>query len=379
MEEPASAEIGLLLCGDVMLGRGIDQLLPHPGDPTIYEHWRYVHSARAFIELAQRKNGVVPNNRGVDYVWGDALTDFAEFRPDLRLINLETAITARGQPWPRKRIHYRMHPRNIDVLTHAGIDFCALANNHVLDWGYPGLEETIDTLTQAGIRHAGAGRDRIEAGAPAILEVPGKGRVVVVSLATPSSGVPTAWAAGRRKPGINLIGLTDRWFGYVCRRIADIKRAGDILVASIHWGGNFGYALDQSQRDFARRLIDEARVDLVHGHSSHHVKGIEVHNGKPILYGCGDLINDYEGIPKSPKRQSFAPELGMIYFARFSIANSRLVSLQMRPTRMNQMRIRRGDVDDARRLCAILNEEGAKLGTHVVNEDGILSLHLATA
>ena len=97
--------------------------------------------------------------------------------PDARIINLETAITVSDRYRP-KGINYRMHPANIGCLTAAGVDCCALANNHVLDWGVAGLEETLATLDVAGIRRAGAGRDLEEGMAPAVLSVPGKGRVL---------------------------------------------------------------------------------------------------------------------------------------------------------------------------------------------------------
>jgi poly-gamma-glutamate synthesis protein (capsule biosynthesis protein) len=77
----------------------------------------------------------------------------------VRIVNLETSITTSGDYWPGKEVHYRMNPRNIGSLTAAGIDCCALANNHVLDWGYEGLAETLATLDRAGIKHAGAGRN----------------------------------------------------------------------------------------------------------------------------------------------------------------------------------------------------------------------------
>ena len=178
-------EIRLALCGDVMLARGIDQILRYPGDPTIIR--RHPNNANDYVRMAERASGKLPDHRDVDYVWGDALAEFEAFAPDLRSINLETAITAQGKPWPRKPIRYRMEPRNIEVLTAARIDFCSLANNHVMDWAYVGMAETILALAKAGIACAGAGRDRRYAAAPAILEVPDKGRVIVVSLATLST------------------------------------------------------------------------------------------------------------------------------------------------------------------------------------------------
>jgi poly-gamma-glutamate capsule biosynthesis protein CapA/YwtB (metallophosphatase superfamily) len=205
--------ITLFLCGDVMLGRGIDQILPHPGEPRLYES--AVSRATAYIELAERANG--PIRRPVDfgYVWGDALEALRRVQPDLRIINLETSITKIREPAP-KGINYKMNPANAACLTAAGIDCCVLANNHVLDWGYAGLLETLDTLERAGIPSAGAGRDAAQAEAPAVLEVPGKGRVLVFAFGSVTSGVPREWAAGAKRPGVNLLAdLSDRTIAHI--------------------------------------------------------------------------------------------------------------------------------------------------------------------
>lgn len=83
-------------------------------------------------------------------------------RPDLRIANLETAITTASTPAP-SGINYRMEPRNAAVLTSFGIDCCALANNHALDWGAEGLLETVSTLKRLSISSAGIGRHLAEA------------------------------------------------------------------------------------------------------------------------------------------------------------------------------------------------------------------------
>ncbi len=160
--------ITLFLCGDVMTGRGIDQILPHPSNPRIFEP--AAHSALAYVELAEEVSG--PITRPVDfaYIWGDALAEFARITPDARIINLETAVTTSDDVWP-KGINYRMHPKNIPCLSAAHIDCCVLANNHVLDWGYSGLAETLSSLAAAGIRTAGAGHDINQAQAPTIIDV----------------------------------------------------------------------------------------------------------------------------------------------------------------------------------------------------------------
>jgi poly-gamma-glutamate capsule biosynthesis protein CapA/YwtB (metallophosphatase superfamily) len=125
--------------------------------------------------------------------------------PDIRIINLETSVTKSNDYWKGKGINYRMHPENISSLTAANIDVCSLANNHVLDWGYSGLFETLATLKKVKIKISGAGRNLFEAQAPSIIKVPGKGRVIVFAFGLGTSGVPSSWGASDKRPGINLL------------------------------------------------------------------------------------------------------------------------------------------------------------------------------
>ena len=121
----------LFLYGDVMTGRGIDQILPHPSQPQLFEP--YVRSALGYVELAEEKGGPLPRSVDFAYVWGDALRELDRLRPHARIVNLETAVTVAEDAWPGKGIHYRMHPGNVGCLSAAAIDCCVLANNHVLD------------------------------------------------------------------------------------------------------------------------------------------------------------------------------------------------------------------------------------------------------
>src|SRR4030095_14425451 len=159
----------LFLCGDVMTGRGIDQALPDPVSPVLNEP--YVRDAREYVALAERANGPIPRPLSCNHIWGDVLQELDRASVDLRIINLETAITSQETPWPDKGIHYRMHPLNIGCLSAARISACAMANNHVLDWGYLGLSETLRSLDAIGITHSGAGNDAEQAAAPAVLNV----------------------------------------------------------------------------------------------------------------------------------------------------------------------------------------------------------------
>jgi poly-gamma-glutamate capsule biosynthesis protein CapA/YwtB (metallophosphatase superfamily) len=366
-----SRAITLFLCGDVMTGRGIDQILPHPGDPRLFES--YVRSAQDYVALAERAAGPIPRPVDFAYVWGDALAELERIRPGARIVNLETAVTASDYAWPGKGVHYRMHPANVALLTVAKLDCCVLANNHVMDWGPCGLDETLLTLRRAGLRTAGAGYDESEAATPAVIESSDKGRILVFALGSDSSGVPLEWAATHDGPGVNLLrDLSQRTLDGIARLVAAHKIRGDVVVMSIHWGSNWGYSIAASQRAFARGLIDTARVDIVHGHSSHHVKGIEVYHDKLVLYGCGDFVDDYEGIRGY---ESYRADLGLMYFPTVDIATGRLLRLHMTPTRMHRLRVNRANESDVQWLAKTLDREGRQFGTRVErSSDNTLAL-----
>ncbi len=357
--EQPSRGLTLFLCGDVMTGRGIDQILPHPGHPRLFES--YVRSALDYVTLAEARTGPIPRPVDFAYLWGDALEAMRRAGPDLRIVNLETSVTTSEHAWPDKGIHYRMHPDNLPCITAAGIDCCVLANNHVMDWGRQGLMETIACLHRAGIATAGAGRDAAEAAAPAILDVPGKGRVLVVAAATEDSGVLPEWSAGPSRPGVNFLpDLSANSAALMARKVSAARRAGDLVVASLHWGGNWGFGISAQQRSFAHRLIESAAVDVVHGHSSHHVKGVEVHGGKPIFYGCGDFLNDYEGIEG---HEPFRGDLALMYFP--TLDSGMLTGLTMIPTQTRHFRAQFAPEAGVRWLMTTLNREGRQFGTQV--------------
>ncbi len=349
--------VKLFLAGDVMIGRGIDQVLRHPVDPVIYEP--YVKTARDYVTLAERASGPIP--RGVDdgYVWGDVITELDRAAPDVRIINLETAMTARGEPWPAKGISYRTDTANVALLNAASIDVCSLANNHVLDWSYQGLEDTLDALDGAGILRVGAGRDRTDAEAPAIVSAAGWD-VRVFGVGVASSGIPAPWKATTDRAGVSFLAdLSPQAADAVARRAVEHRPPEGLVVVSIHWGSNWGHLIPGRQTRFARRLID-AGVDIVHGHSSHHPKAIEVYRNRPIMYGCGDLINDYEGIGG---HEEYRGDLGLVYV--ITMGSHGLEALEMTPMRMHRFRAERVTGDDVKWLAGTLDHQSRKFETGI--------------
>jgi len=199
------------------------------------------------------------------------------------------------------------------------------------------------------------------------------GRVVIAACGMGSSGIPHGWAATGRRPGVAYVpDMSDRSASMVAGRALALKGHGDIAVVSVHWGSNWGYDVDSAQIRFAHRLID-AGIDVVHGHSSHHPRPIEVYRGRLILYGCGDTIDDYEGISTF---EAFRHELRLLYFA--SIDSQSGSVLRMVPMRMRRMRLERAPDRDAEWLRATMAEMSRRFGTRVESApDGVLTVNAA--
>jgi poly-gamma-glutamate synthesis protein (capsule biosynthesis protein) len=351
--------VTLLLAGDVMTGRGIDQILAHPSAPELYEG--AVRDARDYVALAERASGPVPRGVAADYVWGDALAEAADRNPVLRLVNLETSVTTSDRYEP-KGINYRMHPANVDCLRAARVDVCTLANNHVLDYGRDGLLQTIETLERAGIGVVGAGRDYDAAARPLAQVLPAGGRVVVGACAHESSGVPRDWTASATRPGVHVVeDLSADTAAALAARVTQDKQAGDVAVVSIHWGGNWGYDVPRRWVDFAHRLVDGG-VDVVHGHSSHHVRPIEVYRGRLVLYGCGDLLNDYEGITGYER---YRDDLVLMYIASVSRQTGRLDALELVPLQIRHLRLNRPAAADVRWIAETVDAISAPFDTRI--------------
>ncbi|MFE8034107.1 CapA family protein [Thiohalocapsa marina] len=341
LSKPAES-VRLFLAGDVMLGRAIDQLFirHHPDilDKDDYKPaWLYQH-------LSEAIHGALSRPVAYASIWGPLpeLLDAAD--TDLRLLNLETAITT-SDDWAVKPCVFRMHPANMPCLSAIGPDCCTLANNHVLDFGRAGLIETLDLLRHAGIGQAGAGLDIDEVVQPFVRNLPSGPRLVIHAWGARDGGVFPDWQAATDRPGVNY--LPDYNADAVDRMIEQVRafqQPGDITIASLHWGANWVRKIPEEHRRLARTLIDSASVDLIHGHSSHHPIGMEVHRGKLVLYGCGDLINDYEGIVN---HRRWRHDLTAAYFVDLDTDSGDLRGLTLRTLQRRQFRLGYPSPDDA--------------------------------
>jgi poly-gamma-glutamate synthesis protein (capsule biosynthesis protein) len=389
---PRSSVVKIFLCGDVMTGRGIDQILPYPSDPKLKEP--FVKDARDYIRFAEEVNGKIEYPVSFDYIWGDALKELEKEKVDVRIINLETTITTSNNFLP-KGINYRMNPKNIDVLKVFKVDVACLANNHILDFGEEGLLETIETLKKNGILTVGAGKNIKEASKPVVIKIDPfrkvrveseKVSVIIFNYADVSSGVPIWWKAEKNKAGLSLI--TDkREFEYgltfpqintdyntdengLYPRLSALYPRSSVVIFSIHWGPNWGYEISEEERNFAHRLIDEANIDIVFGHSSHHFKGIETYKGRLIIYGAGDFINDYEGIGGY---EEFRGDLVLGYVV--DIENLKINKLILLPFRIKKFRLNYCTDEEIDWIFNVLKRE-SKIDGRMIKENKRIVIEL---
>lgn len=327
-------ELLLFLAGDVMLGRGIDQILKYKNNPMIYES--FVKDARYYIPNTMKKFSEQGKYVDQFYVWGDLLNNSLFKKSKLKIINLETSITT-SEDKQNKAVLYRMHPNNINVIKDVGIDYCHMANNHVMDWGIGGLYQSIDVLMKNNIQFGGIGWSSNMAKMPKIFEI-GNKKIYIFSYGDVDSGIPYSWKA-TTNGGVNVISTSNLvTMKNVANDINNFASEADFIIVSIHWGSNWGYDIPEYHREFAHYIIENAKVDLIHGHSSHHFRPIEIYQGKLILYGCGDLINDYETIDNGEK-DIYLSWASIAYFPKYNLDTRELLDLVLIPCIIRDMKL----------------------------------------
>lgn len=285
------------------------------------------------------------------FPWGDTLPVLQ--RADLRLCNLECALSDRGTPWVAtpKVFHFRSDAKNTAVLRAARIGAVSLANNHVLDYGDEALTDTVTLLDEAAIQHAGAGRTFDEAAQAATILTP-EGRIGLLAF---TDNEP-AWEATPSQPGVHYVpvNLQDTRAIHLLERVRQTRAAVDYLIVSAHWGPNWGYVPPPEHIPFGRALID-AGADVVFGHSGHVCRGIEMYHRRPILYGVGNFIDDYMVDPMERNDESciFVLETHQHLPHR----------LELYPTVIEDCQARLASADHAEDIARKLQQLCASLGT----------------
>jgi Bacterial capsule synthesis protein PGA_cap len=228
---------------------------------------------------------------------------------DLTLANFENPVI-RDSVYHPDATTFTGDLRLMPVLDQAGMDGVTLGNNHILDAGTTGLDETMRHLDDAGIAHAGAGMDLAEARKPMVFDLGGTKISVLSYLDVPSYG--WAWAT-QTAPGTAPL-----LQNVIKEDIERLRPRVDLILVMPHWGKEYIATPEPQQVDLAHAAID-AGADLVVGGHAHWPKGIELYEGKPIFYGVGNFLLD----------QSWSEETSTGIFAEIALYGDDVV--QVRP------------------------------------------------
>ena len=315
------------------------------------------------VMLGRLVNDIVIRNSRLSpaTVWGDVLPLLLE--ADLRFVNLECVISQRGQKWQpeQKAFHFRASPRAIEVLQAARIDAVTLANNHILDYGPEALLECLTFLDDAGIPHTGAGRNLRDAVVPMMVEFAGN-CVAVVAL---TDNEPE-WEATEHQPGVNYVaynrhGLLEPYRTRMAEAISLARRQARFVIISAHVGPNWG-ARSPAMRALAHHLLDLG-ADLYWGHSNHTPQGIELYQGKAILYSTGDFIDDYAVDPTERNDLSFLFLL--------DVQDGHLQHLRLHPVRIDNCQVGIATGRDAAHLERHMQTKCAAFGSQLNFQDHV--------
>lgn len=291
----------LALAGDTMLGRAVAEQLAVASPASLF--------APELVEVAHEA--------------------------DLFVLNLECAISDRGEPWPDpfKPFFFRAPPVATEALRHLGVDCVTLANNHALDFGRQALLDTFHHLNAAGISWVGAGVDETAARAPAVLGQSDV-RIGIVGAADH----PAVFSAGPQRAGVAYADLRYGVPDWLVDTIAGLDT--DVVLVTPHWGPNMVSAPVDHVRS-AATVFRRAGATLVAGHSAHVFHGVRG-TGAPVLYDLGDFIDDYATHPL------LRNDLGLLFLV--TIDDHQPVRLEAVPLALGFCHTRLADSDERRRI-----------------------------
>lgn len=288
---------------------------------------------------------------------------------DLALVNLECAITDSETLWhgAPKAFYFGAPPAAARTLAHAGVDLVSLANNHLLDSDLQGLRDTLRHLDDAGIAHAGAGETLAQARAPAVAERAGR-RFGLVAWCDHQAD----FAATESRPGIAYVDLQDYSASLACWRqdMASLRARGVAWpMLSLHWGPNWADHPAQHFRALAHAAVDLG-FRLVFGHSAHNFMGVELYHGGTIVYGAGDLVDDYAVDPYYRNDRTLLIEI--------DLDDGQVSSLRVHPAEIVEFQTRPARGAAFEFVAREFTRRCAALGTSVHRDGDRLSISAAT-
>src|SRR5215471_14414195 len=203
---------------------------------------------------------------------------------DIAVVNLETAITDGGSP-QFKQFAFRAPPVALTALTAAGVDTATLANNHGMDYGRQGLDDTLAAEQSIGFDLIGVGHDASEAFAPHRMDVKGQRIAILAATQVLDRQFVDSWSATDEQPGLASAKTPERLIAAVQAARLD----SDTVVVYLHWGVEQQECPTDAQRGLAQQLVD-AGADIVVGSHAHLQLGAGRLNDAFVDYGLGNFV-----------------------------------------------------------------------------------------
>jgi poly-gamma-glutamate synthesis protein (capsule biosynthesis protein) len=202
---------------------------------------------------------------------------------DLTVANLETAVTDRGTPAP-KEFTFRAPATALTALAAGGIDVASMANNHGMDYGLVGLQDSLAARNASGFPIIGIGNNATEAFAPYRTTIKGQRIAVISATQVLDANLVSSWTATDAQAG--LASAKD-----VPRLVAEVQAArtdSDTVVVFLHWGVETNTCPTPDQQQLARTLVD-AGADIVIGGHAHRLEGAGRMDAAFVGYGLGNF------------------------------------------------------------------------------------------
>ena len=233
------------------------------------------------------------------------------------MVNLETAVTEGGTAEP-KQFTFRAPATAFTALKAAGVDVASMANNHGVDFGPAGLEDTFAAVAASRFPTVGIGRDATRAYAPHLVTVRGH-RVALLAASQIRDRTLSAWTAAPGEPGI-ASAYSDR----LVAAVRDARKRAEIVVVYLHWGIEGQGCPSAEQRTVAARLA-EAGADAVVGTHAHLLLGGGWRDGAYVAYGLGNYLWWRDG--------AFSNDTGVL---RLTFRGRRVVAAALDPARIDE-------------------------------------------
>ncbi len=203
---------------------------------------------------------------------------------DYSIVNLECPITInKSAPIPKCGPNLSSSENAVELLKFAGFNAVTLANNHFLDYGEVGVKDTLASLDNLGVNHVGGGMNLSEASKTMTIEGD-CGKIAIINCCEHEFSIATA-----ETPGSNPLNPVQQWYA-----IKEAKSIADFIIVIVH-GGHEHYQLPSPRMQETYRFFIDSGADAVINHHQHCYSGFEYYNERPIIYGLGNFLFDWDG------------------------------------------------------------------------------------